>query len=149
MSGLREIRSSTLVPTSSEVRNTRLPLQPEHSSIVEEDEDQANDSNFHNDHQTRRFLTPEARRNLNLTDEKFSNRLWATGVAHLYNQPDGNSRSRTYRVHLNGLQRMILHHLQHELAHVVSRIVHDEAASSSTMSKARRLMSEYCKPKFC
>lgn len=155
---------SESVPARFEVPNTLL--RPQRTSLPETIAEDRHTSNNHNiainqstqqqgiDYDINtgntslrlpRNLTPEQRRNLTLSNERFPNRLWAVGVAHLYNQPDERDKSKSYRVYLNALQRMILHDLQNQLLGLVSRIVRNETASAFTMSESRRLMSEYCK----
>lgn len=54
-------------------------------------------------------------------------------------------RSKVYDLHLAGLQRMVIHDLQHQLVEIVAKIHNTQFADQKSVDSAERLLEEYCK----
>lgn len=73
----------------------------------------------------------------------FPQRLAVVGDAHMFAKE--GKHSRVYDIQLAGLQRMVIHDLQHQLVEIVAKIHNTQLADQRSMEAAKRLLEEYCK----
>lgn len=80
-----------------------------------------------------------------LLHREFDNAIYAAGDIHLFAQRlDEADRPFAYDIYLSTLQRMVIFHLQRQLADIVKEVHNYRRARYEVMEKAKQLLADYC-----